>query len=156
MPALVGGRATCEQRGLGLESGAGLRQLGEAEVEDLHPAVAGDEDVLGLQVAVDDALVVRGGEAAGDLDGVVDGLARRQRRGADARAQRLAFEQLRDDVGRAVVAADVVDGEDVRMIERAGRACFLLEPAQPSASAANDAGSTLIATSRPSRVSCAR
>ena len=35
----------------------------EAEVEDLHAAVAGEEDVLGLEVAVDDALLVRGGEA---------------------------------------------------------------------------------------------
>ena len=56
-----------------------LRQLGQAEVEDLHAAVVGDEEVLGLEVAMDDAVVVRGGEAVGDLDGVVDGLAHRQR-----------------------------------------------------------------------------
>ena len=65
-----------------------------------------------------------------DLAGVVDGLAMRQRRCADARAQRLALEQLRDDVRRALVAADVVDGEDVGVIERAGGARLLLEAAQ--------------------------
>ena len=48
---------------------AGLRQLGQAEVEDLDAPVPGDEQVLGLQVAVDDALVVGGGEPAGDLRG---------------------------------------------------------------------------------------
>jgi hypothetical protein len=40
------------------------KQLGDAEVEDLHPAdrvlgIDGEEDVVGLEVAVDDALAVR-------------------------------------------------------------------------------------------------
>ena len=77
-------------------------ELGEAEVEDLDAAVARDEEVLGLQVAVDDALLVRGGQAVRDLDRVVDRLARRQSAPPDARAQGLALEQLLDDVGRAV------------------------------------------------------
>ena len=50
----------------------GLRQLRQAEVEDLDAAVGGDEEVLGLQVAVDDPLVVRRGEALRDLERVVD------------------------------------------------------------------------------------
>ena len=108
----------------------GTRQLREAEVEDLHAPVVGDEQVLGLQVAMDDALVVRGREAVGDLHGVVDGLAHRQRARAEPIAQRLALEQLRDDVRRAVLLADVVDGEDVRMIERGGRLRLLLEAAE--------------------------
>ena len=36
-----------------------LRQLGQAEVEDLDAAVLRDEEVLGLQVPVDDPLLVR-------------------------------------------------------------------------------------------------
>ena len=55
-----------------------VRQLGEAEVEDLDAAVLRDEEVLGLQVPVDDALLVRGRQAVGDLEGVVHGLARRE------------------------------------------------------------------------------
>ena len=78
----------------------GARQLRQAEVEDLDPAVAGEEHVLGLQVAVDDALLVRGGEAARDLERVVERLARRERARREPVAQRLALEQLRDDVGR--------------------------------------------------------
>ena len=40
----------------------------EAEVEDLQPAVVGHEQVLGLEIAMDDALVVRGSEPSRDLD----------------------------------------------------------------------------------------
>ena len=51
---------------------------------------------------------------------------------AQSVAQRLAFEQLRHDVRRAVVAADVVDREDVRVIQRRGGARFLLEAPKPA------------------------
>ena len=105
-------------------------ELGQAEVQDLDPPVAGDEEVLGLEVAVDDALGVRGGEPPRDLDRVVERLAQRQRAARHALAQRLAFEQLGDHVRRAVVRADVVDGEDVRVVERAGGARLLLEAPQ--------------------------
>ena len=37
----------------------------EAEVEDLDPAVGGEEEVFRLDVAVDDPAAVRGGEAVG-------------------------------------------------------------------------------------------
>jgi len=40
--------------------------LGETEVEDLYPAVGGDLDVGGLEVVVDDSLVVRFLEGLGD------------------------------------------------------------------------------------------
>ena len=48
-----------------------LDQLGEPEVEDLGAAVGGHEDVVGLQVAVNDALRVRGRQALRDLAGQV-------------------------------------------------------------------------------------
>ena len=50
-------------------------ELGEAEVEDLDAPVRGEEEVLGLEVAVDDALAVCGGEALGGLDGPGEDLA---------------------------------------------------------------------------------
>src|SRR5262249_50738123 len=52
-----------------------LHELGEAEVQDLDAAVSRDEEVLGLQVPMNDALLVGRGEAGGDLETVVDGLA---------------------------------------------------------------------------------
>ena len=81
---------------------------------------------------MDDALLVRGGQAVRDLHGVVERLAHRQGAAAQALAQRLAFEQLRDDVGRAVVHADVVHREDVRVIQRRGGSRFLLEALKPA------------------------
>ena len=47
-------------------------QLREPEVEDLGEPVAGHHDVLGLEIAVDDARAMGLGEALGDLRGQVD------------------------------------------------------------------------------------
>ena len=49
-------------------------QLGEPEVQDLHVAVGADHHVLGLEVAMDDAGVVRGRDRLRDLDGDVERL----------------------------------------------------------------------------------
>ena len=48
-------------------AGSRLQRLREPEVQHLHRAVGADLDVRGLQVAVDDALLVRGLERLGDL-----------------------------------------------------------------------------------------
>ena len=64
--AAVGGQALLVER------------AGDAEVRDLGRALLVDEDVLGLDVAVDDAAVVGGAERAGDLDRVGDAPRHRQ------------------------------------------------------------------------------
>jgi predicted nuclease with RNAse H fold len=110
----------------------------------------------GFQVAVDDPLLVRGGEAVRELDRVLRRLAHGERAARHPRAQRLALEQLRDDVRRAVVRAEVVDRGDVRVIQPASGLRLLLEAPQRSGSLENVAGRTLIATSRLSRESRAR
>ncbi len=46
-----------------------LAELGESEVEHLHPAVAVDHDVAGFEIAVLDPLGVRGGEGVGQRHG---------------------------------------------------------------------------------------
>ena len=110
------------------ESPTGCRALaGQAEVEDLDAAVAGQEDVLGLQVAVDDAFLVRGGQAEGDLAGDLDGACGRKRAVVEPLAQRLALEQLGDGVSEAVDGAEVVDGQDVGVGERGDRLRLALE-----------------------------
>ena len=55
----------------------GGSSLGQAEVEHLGAAVAGDHDVVWLQVAMGDAPAVGGGERIGDLGPEFHGLARR-------------------------------------------------------------------------------
>ena len=50
-----------------LDAASGLHRLRETEVEHLHRAVGAHFDVRGLQIAVNDALFVRGFERLGDL-----------------------------------------------------------------------------------------
>lgn len=89
----------------------------EAEVEDLRQAVAGQEDVLGFQVAVDEAVHVRFGERVGDLRRDVERAAERQGAAHERRPESLAVEELGHGEGHAVDAAVVVDREDARMRE---------------------------------------
>jgi hypothetical protein len=105
-------------------------QLGDAEVEDLQPTLLGDEEVLGLEVAVDDALLMRSREALRELKRAAARLLHRQSSFPQTLAQRAPVQQLGDDVRVALVRPDVVHVKDVGVIERAGSARFLLEPAQ--------------------------
>ena len=79
-----------------------LGQLGDAEVEHLDVAVAAQHHVLGLDVAMDDALFMRGGERGTGLDGDVQATARLEAAARHRRAQRFAFDQLAGDVVDAV------------------------------------------------------
>src|SRR5205823_222972 len=101
-------------------------QLGDPEVENLEATVTGDEKVLRLQVAVDDAFLVRCGQSTGELDGEIQRFAQRQL-ALQLLPQRDSLEQLRDNEGRSFVRADVVNGKDVGVVERTGGARFQLE-----------------------------
>jgi hypothetical protein len=68
----------------------------------------------------------------------------------------LSFKKFADQKRRTVVRANVMDSQDVRMVQRRNRARFLFETPQPVGIIRQPSGSTLIATSRPSRVSRAR
>ena len=108
--------------------GAGGRlavRPGDAEVGDLHPAVHGHQEVLGLEVAVHDPvpLAVRQPrqdalEHSGDL---------RHREAADVLAQRAVGEVLHGDVGHRPVLEELVDGDDVGVVHRSRQAGLLHE-----------------------------
>jgi hypothetical protein len=88
------------------------------EVGHAGRALLVDEDVLGLDVAVDDVADVGGAERAGDLDRVGHGLGDGQAPGpADPLLEGLALDVLEDDVRRRAVLADVDDPDDVRVVE---------------------------------------
>ena len=75
----------------------------------------------------------------------------------EAIGQRLAVEQLHHQEVDAVLMPDVVDGADVRVVQRGNRARFALEPRRGDPGRVeNSAGRTLMATLRPSRLSSAR
>lgn len=124
--------------GLGrrVRTGLGLctnrqRDPRQAEVEDLHPVIAGQKEVLRLQVSVDDALGVRGGEPIRDRRADLDGLAPGDRSLLQPIAKRFAFQQFHDRIGNGLVRAVVVDSEDVRMGKRGDGSGFALEAGQP-------------------------
>src|SRR5204863_1808289 len=124
---------------------AGVRgQFGDAEVEDLETAVAREKNIVGFQIAMNDSLVVRGRESLRHLQRRVDRFARRERTALESAAQRLAFEQLADEKRCAArVDADVVDGQQIRMLEESGCARFLFETDEPLAIAEGDVGQDL-------------
>ena len=99
-----------------------LGHAGDAEIEDLGgPAAIAEHDVRRLDVAVDDAEPVGIIERAGDLGADPgDGLERHPARLAQMLVERDAVEQFHGDIGKAVRLADVVDGDDVGVRERAG------------------------------------
>jgi hypothetical protein len=115
-------------------AGAGrrrLHRLGEPEVENLDLSIGQQEHVLGFEIAMDQILVVRGRESAGDLRRDVHRLAHRQRPGREPLAQRFAVEQFHDDEGLSVMGAELEHRDDVGMRERRDRLGFALESCEP-------------------------
>ena len=104
-----------------------FRLFGQSEIEHFDQAVGPHHDVFGFDVAVDDAGFVRGGERLGDLFGDVQHVAHRHLAVFDLFAQRQALDEFGGDEMLLAGMADLIDGDDVRMIERAGDFGLLLE-----------------------------
>ncbi len=107
-----------------------LEVEGEAEVGELDGAVVGEQDVAGLDVAVDDADAVQRGEAAEDLGGKRHGLLDRQRPFGHSVAQRAAGDRLERDEDGRTRALDVENADDVGVGEIAGDADLALQTRQ--------------------------
>ena len=97
---------------------ANLLLAGDAEVEQLHGAARREEDVRGLEVAVNDASAVARGEAVEDALGDVErALGRDGLAGAPpVVAHGLAFEQLHDEEGLVSLGRVVVQHADARRV----------------------------------------
>ncbi|MFO0744357.1 MAG: hypothetical protein U1F43_01615 [Myxococcota bacterium] len=107
--------------------------LGDAEVEQLQrrtaPRVGHQEEVLGLQIAVDDAGRVGLGQRLEDLRAEAAGVEQRQRRlAAEVARERLALEVLhRQEQAPVLRLAELDELHDMRMVEPGDDARLLLE-----------------------------
>ncbi len=87
----------------------------------------GDENIGGLDVAVNDAFAVGGIKRLGNLNGYFEDGLNFHGAAGDAMFECLAVEKFHDDIGFAIFFADIVNRADVGMIERAGGFGFALE-----------------------------
>ena len=76
----AGGSSGSYRRGFGVSCAqfSGSDQLGQAEVQNLDVPVFGDEEVVRLEVPMDDAFLMRRGQTAQNLHGIVEHLAHRE------------------------------------------------------------------------------
>ena len=90
-------------------------------------AAIGDENVSGLDVAMNDSFAVGGVEGVGDFGAQFERLIERHGLGVDSMFERAPFEKFHRDKLAAVLLADVVYGADVRMIQGGGCLGFSAE-----------------------------
>jgi hypothetical protein len=97
----------------------------QAEVGQLDRPFGRSQDVLRLDVTMNDPLLVGVAQRQAQLRRHGDRLGQVGRRPAE---ERLAVDQLHDDVGLAVDFAGVVDGHDVGMVEAGRQAGLVQQP----------------------------
>ena len=104
----------------------GLDRLREPEVENLDAMFLGQQDVRGLDVPMHDAAIVCVLETLAGRDDEMHDFRDRQALFTfeDARIA-LAFDELHTDESAPVLDAEIVDGDDIRVVERGSRAGFL-------------------------------
>jgi hypothetical protein len=114
-----------------------FKRLREPEVEHLHNAVGAQLDVRRLQIAVDDALLVRRLERLGNLPRDWQRFVERKRPAPQTLGQVFAIDELhRDERGypfmplRPVQSLQPIDVRDVRMVQRRKDLRLTFEPCQ--------------------------
>ena len=112
------GPSTLRQRGA---------QFGETEIE--HLGAAGRQKyVARLQVPMQHVMRVRIAQRIGDLDRILECLVNRDRAARQARGQRLAVEELHDEIVDSAGAAGVEEAAEVRVLEHGTDLALAVEP----------------------------
>ena len=131
-------------------------QLGDAEVEQLDRAAIADQDVRGLEVAMDDEVAMRGVHGLADGRDQVEAGGEAQPMCGAVAIDGLAGDMLHDHERHPVVGRSGIEElGDVGMDEAGEHAAFLLEAARGVAPG-HCAGTTLSATSRSNAPSARR
>ena len=105
-----------------------LQGFRKAEVQHLHRSVGSQLDIRGLQIAVNDALLVRRFEGFRDLLRDGQRLVERDRATRQPLRQILALDEFHHQGLDALGVFQPVDGRNVRMIQRGEDFRFALEP----------------------------
>ena len=112
--------------------GRSIGKLREPEVEHLDASIVlafAEHDVGRLQIAMRDALLVRGGHGIGDGNrDLQQSIERTTPSAAIASASDRPFDQLHRQEELAIGLFDGMDGDDAGMVERGDGLRFALEP----------------------------
>src|SRR5437870_12010598 len=112
------------ERGIGevpLLVGLLRMHLGQSEVQNLQLPARSDHDVGWLEVAVNDAVLVRFGHSLGSLQTEVEHANEIQWSFANGRGKRPAFDVLHDDEAHIAGFSDFVNMSNMGMIQRRSR-----------------------------------
>ena len=104
-------------------------EAGHAEVCEFDAIIGGDEDVGGLNVAMDDGAAVRDGQSNGNVGGPFASAGKGDAALGDDFFEWLAFHQFHDEVGsvRGLLNTHVMNSNDGWMRELADHAGFAKE-----------------------------
>lgn len=107
-------------------------RMGESEVGDAHPSIATHEQIRRLHIAVHDARCVGGSESFGGLEICRDDGSECEWLGTGALTleQRAAVDILHHEEDEAVVLADLVHDNDVRVGEPSECPGFAMQPSE--------------------------
>ncbi len=119
------GDAFAWRRDVGLLRDDAVDDAGEPEVEQLDTAVVGQDRVGRLDVAVEDAAAMGGGEPAREVERDLEDLSRWQ--GSLELIERPATHILRHQIGMPRDLGDPIDRDDVGMLEPRDRPRFVEE-----------------------------
>jgi hypothetical protein len=124
-PALIRDRS----HGRGAEGGdvVAPSETGQAEVENLDPAVVGHHHVARLEIAMRDLFLVRRAQGIGERQRNLQEVRHRHPARQDQVVQRAPIHQLHCQEAHAVGFLGGVDGDDVRVIEGGDGAGFAIE-----------------------------
>lgn len=114
---------------LRLRDGFGKRHAepGETEIKDFEAAILSDEEIGGLEIAMNDGVIVGGDESIDKLKGESEEFGFGERADGEALAERLSGNVLHDEKVGAALSVEIVDGGDVGMIELGERVGFVVE-----------------------------
>ena len=111
------GAEACTAEGQAEFLAAGLTQLGDTEISDFHAAPGVEEEILRLDIAVEDALAVGVLEGLADSGDDFQRLFRGEAFCPHGLAQIHAIDVFHEQEIPAALLAEIVHGDDVRMIQ---------------------------------------